>query len=245
VFYYQRVLAGLSLFLICGLLSATPLPYGVAFVSSNVYGDCSPATNSIVSGACESSDVLLLPEKRDYLLANPVGIDIGSEPGMYNSDAQLLSGVVWPAGAIVSSYFVHFDPVGAPVKSESPSNDPSLSAGVVMIQFEPWMQIAGIQVLGGSLNRSANRRDSIQLRINGLAYDTDNAPGMEFGVTASSDWIQIVDARTILFKLDVSGGNVDDLRILMETPEPASMGLMGLGLLGIATVRRRRSTRGC
>jgi hypothetical protein len=198
-----------------------------------------------VSGSCESSSVLLLPEKQGYVLANPVGIDIGSVPGTYDSDTQLLSGVVWPEGATVSSYFVHFDPVGTPVKSVTPSNDPSLGAGVGMIQFDSSQSIVGIQILGGSLNRSANRRDSVQLRINGLAYDTDNAPGLEFGTTANSDWIQIVDSRTVIFKLNVSGGNVDDFRILTETPEAPSLVLMGFGLFGIRVIRQSRFRREC
>jgi hypothetical protein len=159
-------------------------------------------------------------------------------------DSNLVPGVI-ASGTPYQSYFVHFDP-GA-----SGGGYPSTGALPAEIGFSN--KILGVQLFGvGSGSPSATGRlgdgDAISpFGVNYYPGPTSGAPpgsansptrGLESG-----DSIGIYSGGTSIQLAGLAfGGQIDQIRIFVAVPEPASLGMAFMAILGIMGLGRTRST---
>lgn len=214
-----------------GLASAATLPGIVSFSSNLVFPGTTPS--SIQAGSLQSNTIAIgLVEKVNHTLSQAIPVDaVVNGPALYNSILDLsLPGSTLPVGMRLNSYFFHFDP------TNSLLNFTNRNPGVIQIEFQSYMRIAGIQLSFLTLGSSANS----QVALPGMAYDNGVLRGLELDL---GDWINVVDHRTVQLNLNSSSIAVDQVRILVETPEPASALLLtpAFGLLAWA-IRRRSTT---
>ena len=75
------------------------------------------------------------------------------------------------------------------------------------------------------------------------AQNADTGPGSFQSVGM---WVS-ADGNTAWLLWDDSGSDIDDnhddliIRLTYRVPEPATLGLLGLGLLGVGAIRRKRT----
>ncbi|HVU87577.1 MAG TPA: hypothetical protein VHD36_09655 [Pirellulales bacterium] len=216
------------------ILSLPAIVYaGPIQMSSSVTLISPPA--DVSEGKLESDTVIwAFPEKQNTVLTQALTIDI-STPGTspFNGVQNLSAGSV-SAGTRVSSYFVHFDAVGAP------TNPVTASGSITFDQ-----SILGLIVLSQSLEDS-----NAILGFSGTTYDNSvtgqQVEGLEIvggGVGKdSNDQITLsADRHTVTFGFRDTGAP-DDFRVVTAVPEPESVMLAVTGLIGAAALwagRRR------
>jgi hypothetical protein len=158
-------------------------------------------------------------------------------------DSNLVPGVI-PAGTPYESYIFHFDPL---------SNGGGYpSSGTVPAQITFSNQILGLQLFGigtGSASATGHLGDGDAISPYGANYypgptsgtpaGTDNSPtrGLESG-----DSIGIYSGRTVLQLAGVSfGGQIDQVRVFVAVPEPTSLAMAFMAIVGIMGLGRTRS----
>ncbi len=160
-------------------------------------------------------------------LGKNINVDI-TIPGTYTAGSALTGDTIF-AGETVNSYLLHFDPA---------SNAPSGNTAIGILSF-PY-PILGIVVLDSSLDAT----DPI-LGASGTAYPTGQEwRGLELEPVTNPDFfIFDVDSITglggvagILFAKNVG---IDQVRVITAVPIPASVLLLGCGLIGLVGLRRR------
>jgi hypothetical protein len=215
-------------FLCAGAASSATVPGIVSFSSNLVFPTSTPA--SLRSGNLESNTTVFgFVETTGYVLGQALPVEIlvnGADN--YDSILDLTPGSL-PVGMSVNSYFLHFDPVGLFGINKNP--------GVVQIQFGPLYRIAGIQMSVLTLNSAA----SSQVKLPGVTYEDRLlfAYGLEM---IGSDWIHVLDDRTMQINLNSSLGAIDSMRILVATPEPGGLLLAGSAFGLLMWAGRRRFT---
>jgi hypothetical protein len=158
-------------------------------------------------------------------------------------DANLVPGVI-PAGTPFESYFFHFDP-GA-------NGGMYPSSGAIPAEIDFSNRILGLQLFGlgtGSPSLTGHLGDGDAISPFGVNYypgPTSGAPpgsansptrGLESG-----DSIGIYFNRTgIQFAGTAFGGQIDQVRIFVAVPEPASLAMAFMAVVGIMGLGRTRS----
>ena len=145
--------------------------------------------------------------------------------GTVNSTGSANAGGATPG--LAESYIVHFDQAGGG----------SASISGASITFEE--AIIGVWHTTGGLSGSDG-----QWTPTGLTYGALTARRYELGTSSNGDRYSIsTDLRTITILNTYTVGNgVDELRILVN-PEPSTIALMGIRVLGLASIVRRRRRR--
>jgi hypothetical protein len=209
--------------LLGALVSMAVLPaYGSMIVVSGIT-ELSPPPASLLPGALMSDTTIYgFAEQQGVLLTSPLNAGITS-PGTWVCCSGLPSGTI-PSGTTVNSYLL-FD---APETDESPYD---FRQFVGEISFSPGEKIVGI-IIG----------------YQNLAY-TDafvGAPGTTYlpasyiygGLHHDDEVILGANRQSIYLDLFTQAGNVNMIRILTESPEPADFVLIGSGLIGLVVCRR-------
>jgi hypothetical protein len=216
--------------LCAGVASSATVPGVVSFSSNLVFPTSTPA--SLRSGSLESNTVVSgFVEAAGYVLGQALPVEILTNGAdNYDSILDLAPGSL-PVGMRVNSYFLHFDPVGLLGFNKNP--------GVVQIQIDPLYRIAGIQLSFLTLNAAP----SSQVKIPGVTYEDRLlfAYGLEL---IASDWIHLLDDHTMQINLNSSLGAIDNMRILVETPEPGGPLLAGSAFGLLLWAGRRRFYQG-
>lgn len=193
------------------------------------YSD-SQVPSDIATGDWENNtQIREFPEVQNFTLpAGGVTADVTVPGTSPSSTSQNLSTGVIPAGTVVDSYFLHFDPVGEPNPADTLSGSITFNEPVL-----------------GLIALSQTQDDSEPiLGLPGVTYADGKYHGMELepgsGASGTNDVLTLsADRYTVSFTMS-AGENADELRIVTAVPEP-----MSLSILAAAPVMllRRRGTR--
>jgi len=172
--------------------------------------------SSLVIGDCESSDYAFVFDEQQGVTL-PIDMDVdASEPGIYANYYDLTPAIL-PAGTVVNSHLIHFDPVGIQT---------ARVAG--WITFD--QDILGVMVNHEALDASdaiVGWPDTTYYAGSGRKFDLADDSRDAFTLTA--------DMRTLWVTMGANNG-VDNLRII-TVPGPAGLVLLVLG--GLLNRRRR------
>jgi hypothetical protein len=226
----NRLLRTLLLLSLSGAAGTAATVPGIVSFSANLsFPGTTPA--SLRSGSLESNTTAFgFLEKAYYVLPTALPVDVVVD-GAANYDGILdLNPGSLTAGMSINSYLLHFDPVGFLAINRNP--------GTVQIQFADDFRIAGLQVTMTRLNDAANA----QLKIPGVTYENRllTAFGLEL---IASDWVHVTSHNTLGINLNSSLGTLDQIRILVETPEPTSALLFGSAVALLLWTRRSTTAR--
>lgn len=207
------------------VIIALAAPVSAAFMTIGAVELADPPPLSVVQGATEDDDTIIaFPELEDIELLVDLAVDITTS-GTFGLEAQLTPGVI-PAGTKVSSFFMHFDPVGTP-------EDPFSAFAAGSLVFTSDRPILGVMVLGPALSAS----DSI-LGLPGTIYPTgDGSRGLGL---VPQDIINITADQLSVTLALAAGAGVDQIRVIVSAiPEPSTFALLGLAVVGLTGWRRR------
>jgi hypothetical protein len=214
-----------AVYLALGLLVVVlAAPVSAAFVTIGAVELADPPPLSVVQGATESNTkIITFPELEDVELLADLAVDITTS-GTFGLEAQLTPGLI-PAGTRVSSFFLHFDPVGTP-------EDPFSAFAAGSLVFESNRPILGVMVLGPALSAS----DAI-VGLPGTTYPTgDGSRGLGL---VPQDIINITADQLSVTLAVAAGAGVDQVRVIVGVPEPNTVALLGLAVIGLVGWRRR------
>jgi hypothetical protein len=220
------ILLGLS----AVLASAASLT-GVVSFSPNLVFPASPPS-SLRSGSLESNTTVFgFVERVNYVLAASVPVDIvPNGPATYNNPLALNPGSL-PVGTALTSYFLHFDPTGNFGLNKNP--------GLVQIEFTPYSRIMGVQLSMNRLGDAANA----QFQMPGVTYEDRILRAYGLELLFISDYVQLTSSNSLQINLNASLGTIDELRILVQTPEPGTAVLFGSAMALLLWTGRRAFTR--
>lgn len=196
---------------------------GVGDVSGNITFVTPPVTLS--TNSLQSNSVIYgVVEKAGYFLPQAQYVDL-----LYDGGVALPGFIA--AGTKINSYLLHFDPAtGTALQNRT--------AGPVQIEFGPNSRIVGLQFTIATLTGAV----SSQLMLPGVTYETNNiGRGLELAqiLTIPADSFQRINDRTLKVTLNSSTASLDEIRILVQTPEP-SYALLLVPAIGLLLWRRRR-----
>jgi hypothetical protein len=204
------------------LLIAVIPAYGSIIVFSNV--TVVPPPPSVMAGQLTSDTTMYaFLESTDVLLTSAITSAI-TIPGTFVCCTTTLNGTI-PAGITVDSYLLRYSPATA-VTGE-PGRE--LTAE---ISFSPGETIVGIIV--GSTHIATT--DSM-FGAPGTSYPPQSYQlgGLETG----DEVILANNMETVFVNFHVAPNQMDMIRILTQTPEPADFLLLGSGLFALALFGRR------
>jgi PEP-CTERM motif len=178
-------------------------------------------------------------EQNQLTLPQDVTVNV-KDPGVYGCTTPpctvpVDTGTI-PAGTVVNSYYLHFEPVSQPVR-----NYDFLQSVMTFDQRE--------QVLGVVFVASDLRSSDLVFQPVGSTYPTSTTiGGLELGT--QYDRIQLTtnglfprNAFGFFGAANLTTDRFDDLRIITAiapAPEPAGLWLMGTGLVALVCWRKRR-----
>ena len=208
------------------LFVALATPAFADFITIGAVELADPPPLSVVQGATEDDDTIIaFPELEDVELLEDLDVDITTS-GTFGLEADLTPGVI-PAGTRVSSFFMHFDPVGTP-------EDPYSAFAAGSLVFESEHPILGVMVLGPALSAS----DSI-VGLPGTTYPSaDGSRGLGL---VPQDIVNITGDQLSITLAVAAGAGVDQVRVIVGVPEPSTVALLGLAVVGLVGGWRRRT----
>lgn len=177
----------------------------------------------ITEGKLESdTHAFLFAEKVSFVLPSDVDVNLNT-PGTHTDGFGSVDATI-PAGTRVDSFYLSYDPEGDP-------------GSAIVGDFELTFDYPVLGILTG--NTQLNATDAL-LGAAGTTYLNGNV-GLE---NNSPDFITLSpDRRTLTIAMNVSGGNLDQIRVLTQVPEPCTLLLAALALAPAALYTRRRRAR--
>jgi hypothetical protein len=209
------------------IISVIPA-YGSMIVVSGVTLLSTPPASVQVGQMLSNTTIYGFSEQTDLTLTSPVNVGI-MEPGTWPCCSGLPTGII-PAGITVNSYLLR----AAPVTNTTCVSGQCFTDFVGEITFSPGEKILGIII--GYANLAAT--DST-LGYPGTLYPP--ATYQNGGLQTGDEVIVSNNMGTLVVDFRVTAGNTNMIRILTESPEPASFALLGSGLLLLAFCSRRFS----
>jgi|GEM_PF-4090030 len=175
-------------------------------------------------GAESDSTSWLYLERSGLLLGGAQSVNINAQ-GSYASNGSLTGGTI-AGGQFVDTYIFHTNPVG---------NGP-ITYNVSMT-FDS--QILGLIVLGEPTGQiSLEDTDATLGNLASFRYENQGSRGFELGQDAIVSW----SGNTLQLRARTTSA-VDQVRIITKArtiPEPGTVALLGIGLLGGILIRRRK-----
>lgn len=181
-----------------------------------------PATAAIIG---TTGDIAIAPQPTS--INYPEGADIfvfaEAEDFTFSAGIPLSLGTI-PAGRLVDSYLFHFDPVG--------SSSGSATATVTFSQ-----PIVGFIWQTSRLDATDSVFNAFRPVGNWRGLDNND---FEAADTTSL----IVGQKSLTLDLQAGGSGIDNVRVLVATPEPATTaGLLALSSLGVGAIAKRQRQR--
>lgn len=220
-------------------------------ISTTFVNPVSPPA-SVVPGVTVSGTPIVFQEVAGGVLAAALRVDHVVSGNLLPPAAPTVSGNVVnpvlldgtiPAGTAYDSYFFHFDP-GGPSSNFAfyPPFDPDNPNPPVEIQFST--KILGVQLFGTGTDSIHHFKPNTSTRYYGTLEDGDAIsqvatiyPGVGEPTRGleSGDTIAIISGGFgIQLAGFASGGQIDQVRIIVAVPEPNSALLALMGLLGMS-----------
>lgn len=231
---HQSILFVYAFVFTVGCFAVASIGHASVITSTTLVTQVAPPGGGVTPGATTGSLPIVFQETADGVFTSNMPVD-----ALYTSDftanpvvsgpvvnANLVSGVI-PAGTHYDSYFFHFDPNGT-------GNYPFSGSNPAEIDFSS--QILGLQLFGTGVN---SPRPATGTLGNGDAvspFGTAYYPGsVSSRGVESGDSLQVYLSGTGLrLAGTVSGGEIDQIRIFVAVPEPNSLFLAAIGLLGLS-----------
>jgi hypothetical protein len=233
----------------------------VGRASSIVYHDplvvttTSPPAGGVTAGVTTGAIPIIFPEIVGGVM-RPAGMPVdhlvtgnwtyAAVVNTTNVNPLLVNGFI-PGGTLFDSYFYHFDP--------GTGGGFYPSSGSVPVEIEFSNNILGVQIFGKAdtyltkpspvpykgdgVNNGGTLEDGDDISPFGTAYYSRNVlnrgleTGDSLGITVAGKRIQLAGVAF--------GGQIDQVRIFVAVPEPASLAMAFIALFGIMGLGRTRS----
>lgn len=182
------------------------------------------APPSVLPGALTSQTDAYVFLESTLTLGAPLPVDI-SLPGLYNSNSPTSVGAI-PAGTNVSSYMIHHESV-----------DQQYS--FIYITFTFPNPVLGIITTGPGLDAT-----DLTLGNPGTTYPTGlDFRGLEMPYTITPDSVFWAGNQVFVGVASTTALILDQMRVITQVPEPGSITLSVLGVLGFAAFCWRRRSK--
>lgn len=214
---------------LCALMlfsTASLSPMQTACAGTIVTGDVEMvlAPASLELNAFESNDrISLIKEQANIVLAADLTVDVDGSPGVYDDLADLTGGVL-PAGSVVNSYLLHFDPASVPQVAAEGAGSVTFSDG----------QIVGLMLRQSTL-ASSDFLGALGTTYGGVFRQFELLAGLPVSDSAEVS----ADRRTVTVTFRATS-QYDELRVLIAVPEPCTSLLVCCGVLLLGIVFHRR-----
>lgn len=216
-----------SLLVVSSILPLASAQAGIVSVSGAAVMGAAPASVVQNAGPESNTGVAVFNEQQGFTLTQAALVDATSA-GLFNTLASLTPGSI-AMGTVVSSYYLHADPVGS-------SGTVYTYVGSVTFDSEI-LGIAGLnaQLLGTDLLGAPGTTYPTAQTVNGVELD-------------GTDFFRIsVDRRSLDFRL-LAWAGADSLRVITASnanavPEPGAAGLVFAALGALGLIRRRTARR--
>ena len=206
------------------LLSSASVEAGIISFLGDV--DFIAPPPSVVLGDLEDDQLTrIFLEQSAVILGSDVGADV-TLPGVVDEAADLTPGTI-SSGTRIDSYLFHFDPRSAS------------GASVGSVTFN--RDILGILVQTSSLDATDALLGALATMYQLNDFRGVEGPGFETqGVTVNDIVTLSADFRTVRFDFSTTA-RIDQIRVITAVPEPAALGFIVIGVVGLLAERRKRS----